>query len=74
MRQVARRLGASRRRGSLAVLSNFRRMVRLDRDRHTAVVESATPLADDLRDDVQAGLARLYGTGPGDLVRDEPRR
>jgi F-type H+-transporting ATPase subunit delta len=63
VRQVARRLGASRRRGSLAVLSSLRRVVRLDRDRHSAVVESATSLPDDLRDEVQASLARLYGSG-----------
>jgi F-type H+-transporting ATPase subunit delta len=63
VRQVARRLGASRRRGSIAVLSTLRRMVRLDRDRHSALVETATGLADDLRAEVQAGLARLYGSG-----------
>ena len=63
VRQVARRLGASRRRGSIAVLSSLRRIVRLDRDRHSALVETATSLADDLRAEVQAGLARLYGSG-----------
>jgi len=49
--------------GSIAVLSSLRRIVRLDRDRHSALVETATSLADDLRGDVQAGLARLYGSG-----------
>ncbi len=63
VRQVAKRLGASRRRGSIAVLSSLRRMVKLDRDRHRAVVETATSLPDDLRDEVQASLARLYGSG-----------
>ena len=63
VRQVARRLGGSRRRGSIAVLSSLRRMVKLDRDRHRAVVETATSLPDDLRDEVQASLARLYGSG-----------
>ena len=63
VRQVARRLGRSRRRGSIAVLSSLRRMVKLDRDRHRAVVETATSLPDDLRDEVQASLARLYGSG-----------
>jgi len=37
--------------------------VRLDRDRHTAVVETAAPLVPEVRADVQAGLARLYGDG-----------
>ena len=63
VRQVARRLGGSGRRGSIAVLSRLRRMVKLDRDRHRAVVETATSLPDDLRDEVQASLARLYGSG-----------
>jgi len=63
VRQVARRLGGSGRRGSIAVLSSLRRMVKLDRDRHRAVVETATSLPDDLRDEVQADLARVYGSG-----------
>jgi F-type H+-transporting ATPase subunit delta len=60
---VARQLAASRRRGALPVLSDLQRMVRLDRDRHQAVVESAIALADDVRDDVQNGLVRVYGAG-----------
>ena len=61
VRKVAQALAGSRRRGSLRVLSDFQRRVRLDRDRHTARVESATPLAAYLRDAVQSGLARTYG-------------
>jgi F-type H+-transporting ATPase subunit delta len=60
-RQVARVLAQSRHRGSLRVLSDFQRLVRLERDRHTALVESATPLPDNLRQAVQTGLARTYG-------------
>jgi F-type H+-transporting ATPase subunit delta len=60
-RQVARALANSRHRGSLRVLSDFQRLVRLERDRHTALVESATPLAENLRDGIQSGLARTYG-------------
>lgn len=63
VRQVARRLGASRRRGSIAVLSGLLRIVRLDRNRHQALVETATSLPDDLREQVGADLARLYGSG-----------
>jgi F-type H+-transporting ATPase subunit delta len=63
VRRVAKRLGASRRRGSIAVLSSLRRIVRLDRDRRSALVETATSLPDDLRDEVLAGLARRYGPG-----------
>jgi len=60
-RQVARLLGASRRRGALPILSSFQRLVRLDRGRHTALVESAVPLADTVRERIQTGLARVYG-------------
>jgi F-type H+-transporting ATPase subunit delta len=60
-RQVARLLAASQRRGALAVLSSFRRLVRLDRGRHTALVESAAPLAETVRAQIQSGLARAYG-------------
>jgi F-type H+-transporting ATPase subunit delta len=62
VRRVARRIAESRRRGGVAVLSDLQRLVRLDRERHTAVVESATSLSDDVREDVKTGLARIYGT------------
>jgi F-type H+-transporting ATPase subunit delta len=63
VRLVAQRLASSRQRGSLAVLSAFHRLVRLDRDRHTALVESATPLGADLRDRIRRDLVRKYGRG-----------
>jgi len=62
-RQVARRLAASKRRGSAALLWDFQRLVRLDHDRHTAVVESATPLTASLREQISADLARIHGPG-----------
>jgi F-type H+-transporting ATPase subunit delta len=60
-RLVAERLAASRRRGSLPLLVGFQRLVRLDRTRHSARVESATPLGDGVREDILAQLARRYG-------------
>ena len=61
VRLAARRVAASKSRGSLALLSAFQRLVRLDRERHTARVESAAPLGPDMRESVAADLARLYG-------------
>ena len=61
VRHIARRIGASRRRGAVAVLCEFGRLVRLDRDRHTALVESAVALPARVRDPVQADLKRRYG-------------
>src|SRR5262245_32566102 len=72
VRQVARRLAASKRRGSLAVLASLRRIVRLDRDRHRAVIETATDLAEDLRDEVRASLARRYGSGLATTFETNP--
>jgi F-type H+-transporting ATPase subunit delta len=62
VRQVARRLADRSERNSLAVLSEFQRLVRLNRAQHTALVESAAPLTDDVRRDVEAQLARLHGS------------
>jgi F-type H+-transporting ATPase subunit delta len=63
VRQVVQVFLQSRRRGYLAVLSHFVRLVKLDYDRHTAKVESALPLPDDLQAHVQSELAGVYGPG-----------
>jgi F-type H+-transporting ATPase subunit delta len=73
VRQVAQRIAVSKRRGALAVLSDFQRLVRLDRNGHRAVIESATALTDDVRRDVQAGLARVYGAGLETSFEENPR-
>jgi F-type H+-transporting ATPase subunit delta len=62
-RHVAGRVAGSRRRGSLAILSHFCRLVRLDQESHSASVESATPLPAEFRARVEAGLRRTYGAG-----------
>ena len=76
------RSGSGWRRGGLAdpaavARSRFSadlfRLVRLDRDGHRAIVESATPLPDDLRIDVQTGLARAYGQGLDTSFEVNPR-
>src|SRR5262245_15581518 len=61
VRQVLQRVLESKRRGCLALAAHFERLVKLDRSRHTAQVESATPLPADLHASVQAGLERVYG-------------
>ena len=71
-RQVAQSIAASRRRGALAILSDFQRLVRLDSDRHTALVESATPLVPDMREGIQAGLTRVYGPGVEATFAENP--
>jgi F-type H+-transporting ATPase subunit delta len=62
-RQVVQRIIRAKRRGDLALLSHFRRLVKLECARHTAKVESTVPLPADLRASIEAGLARAYGPG-----------
>ena len=63
VRHVVQSVIQFRRRGYLAFLTCFRRLVKLDRDQHTAMVESAEPVAEDLRAHVQADIGRAYGPG-----------
>ncbi len=60
-RQVVQGIIEAKRRGGAALLSHFVRLVKLDRARNTAEVESATLLPDDLRTSIQADLTRVYG-------------
>jgi len=62
-RQVVQRIIDGKRRGGLALLSQFQRLVKLDCARHTAEVESAMPLPPDFRASIQASLVRVYGPG-----------
>lgn len=70
VRLVAKRLSESGARGSLSILSGFLRLVRLDRDRHLAVVESAASLTDELRKTVLARLVMVYGAGLATSFRE----
>ena len=63
VRKVVQGVLQAKRRGAHILLSRFLRLVRLDRLRHTAEVESATSLPADLQASVQADLARVYGPG-----------
>jgi F-type H+-transporting ATPase subunit delta len=63
VRQVVQRVGETRNRNRFNVLAQFRRLVQLDCTRHTATVESATPLPPAMQVSVQAELARMYGPG-----------
>jgi F-type H+-transporting ATPase subunit delta len=62
-RQVVERVIDAKRRGGLALLAYFQRLVKLEIARHTAEVVSAMPLSPDLHDSIRAGLARVHGPG-----------
>jgi F-type H+-transporting ATPase subunit delta len=71
-RTVVQGVAGARRRSSPALLAHFRRLVQLDVARRTATVESAAPLSPELRDGLQASLARRYGPGVTTAFRDRP--
>lgn len=71
-RQVVQRIVQSRRRGYLALLARFQRLVKLDFARHTADVQSAVPLAADVRASVEAGLSSAYGPGVSIVFAHNP--
>jgi len=62
VRQAVQQIIDGRRRGYFVLLAHFRRLVKLDRDQHTAEVATAVPLPEDLRTSVQAGLKSVYGS------------
>ncbi len=63
VRRVVQQLVAAGQRDCPAILSHFGRLVKLDLARHTATIESATPLPADLQAAVEDGLMRRYGRG-----------
>ncbi len=63
VRQAVEKVLEAKRRGSFTLLSYFRRLVRLERSRHTAEVETATALSAALQASVLANLEHLYGPG-----------
>lgn len=63
MRQVVERVRESRNRNCLGVLAQLRRLVKLDRARHTATVESVAPLPPAMQASVQSEISRVYGSG-----------
>jgi F-type H+-transporting ATPase subunit delta len=63
VRDVVQHVVAAGHRDCPAILSHFKRLVKLDLARHTATVESAAPLPADLQAAIEAGLTRRYGPG-----------
>jgi F-type H+-transporting ATPase subunit delta len=72
VRQTAHRIAESKRRGTLPILTGLNRLVRLDRERHTAIIESATPLPEGLQQGIRADLTRVYGRGLDALFTPNP--
>jgi len=63
VRQVIQDVLTSKRRGYLALENQFERLVRLERMRQSAEVQSATPLPADVGTNVENRLVRMRGSG-----------
>jgi F-type H+-transporting ATPase subunit delta len=61
VREAVRHVLRSKRRGYLAVLGEFKRLVKLDTAKHTASVQSAVPLQADLQSRLRTNLEAVYG-------------
>ena len=60
VRQAVSLVLARKPRGYVAILSRLHRLLKLDVERHAARVESATPLAADLRAAVTGQINQIY--------------
>jgi F-type H+-transporting ATPase subunit delta len=63
VRQMVGKVVELKPRGYFGILSHFQRLVKLELDRRTAHVESATPLSPGLQAEVKNRLDRIYGPG-----------
>ena len=63
VRQVVKRVIQLQYRGYLVVLSHFRRLVKLDQERRTAEVESATTLPADLQSSAATSMTAVCSPG-----------
>jgi F-type H+-transporting ATPase subunit delta len=63
VRNLVTEIIQSRHGGYLTLLAQFLRLLRIDLARHTAVIESAEPIPEDLRGDIESHLEHTYGRG-----------
>ncbi len=63
VRDAVTRVIAAKPRGYAAVLAHFTRLVKVDIERRTAVVESATALTTEMSNQISANLGSRHGAG-----------
>jgi F-type H+-transporting ATPase subunit delta len=63
VRSVVQKVLAAKPRGYMGVLQHFQRLVKLDIDRRTAQIESATALSAGQQAELTSTLSRRYGQG-----------
>lgn len=62
-RQVASGIARSEHRGRVELLWEFHLLLKLECERRTAEIASATPLQEEIRERISVGLERMYGPG-----------
>ena len=72
VREVTQQVLKAKRRGYLAVLSEFKRLLALDSAKHTARIDSAVPLHVQMRSRVADCLERTYGKGLDTQFAENP--
>src|SRR5665647_1364257 len=72
VRQSVTLLVAQKPRGYIGILSRLHRLVKLDLERRSASVESATPLPGDLRAEVTGQLGKIYGSAVNITFSENP--
>lgn len=72
VRQIVAKVAEAKPRGYVDILTHYHRLVKLELERRTAVVESAVPLGGDLRAGVTQQLTKLYGQGLSIAFAENP--
>ena len=63
VRQVVDQVLSSKPRGYIGTLMHFQRLVKLDIDRHTALIETVIPIDAAQQSQLKAALEKRYGAG-----------
>jgi F-type H+-transporting ATPase subunit delta len=71
-RQIVTILADSKPRGFLPILTQFHKLVKLDEDRRTATIETATAMTPDYQAKVQGDLTKLYGNDLRFVYKQNP--
>lgn len=61
VKRVVKLVGERKPRNYMAVLQSFLRLLRLEVEKRTAVIESVTPLSGEMREKLRADLQKKYG-------------
>ncbi len=72
VRQAVAEVVAARPRGYLGILTHFQRLVKLELDRRTALIESAVPLEGGQAAGMRDRLDQIYGPGLAVVFRHNP--